>query len=342
VTDDPLLIIGGPTAVGKSDLAIAIAQKLGGELINLDSVQIYKDFIIGSAQPDEEEKKIVPHHLFGVLDPTEKISVGKYLKLFQPIETDIRQRGKLPILVGGTSLYLNGVLHGLADLPEDQNVREQLEKLTNEEIYSELSQAVSTSQLQSLQIHPNDRVRLSRALEVLRLGHDIELTRIEHSDTLPRRALIIIPMLPREHLYDRINLRVEKMIEKGLCSEVQSIIEQYGLDLPPARSIGYKETVKFLSKNDQPTESLIEEIAQNTRRFAKRQMTWLRNEPIKRGWNVKPSQIPNVSENRKSSSFASISIPRDELISEIDLFLKQPIQVGESPVSLWFVDAISK
>jgi tRNA dimethylallyltransferase len=338
VTDEPLVIIGGPTAVGKSQLALALATRLSGELVNLDSVQIYRDFIIGSAQPSVEEQQIVPHHLFGVLDPHDKISVGKYLKLFAPIEQAIRARHKLPLLVGGTSLYLTGVLYGLADLPEDEALRETIESLTTEALYEALVAAVGHEQFASLQIHPHDRVRLSRALEVVRLGKDIAMTRINHQATPPRRALVIVPMLPRDVLYKRIDARVERMIAQGLCDEVQMLLRVYGADLPALRSIGYKETVSFLQRQEGGSLSgLTDQIAQQTRRFAKRQMTWLRNEPLKRGWNVHPPQIESPKDNRTAASFATLRYTMEELVAAVQQYLATPALSDQFPVTIWFV-----
>jgi len=337
VTDEPLIIIGGPTAVGKSQLALTLAKRLSGELVNLDSVQIYRDFIIGSAQPSVEEQQIVPHHLFGVLAPHDKVSVGKYLKLFAPIEQEIRSRHKLPLLVGGTSLYLTGVLYGLADLPEDEALREEIESLSTAAMHEALLAAVGHEQFTALQIHPHDRVRLSRALEIVRLGKDIAITRIHHQATPPRRALVIVPMLPRDMLYKRIDKRVEDMIAKGLCDEVQMLLQVYGSDLPALRSIGYKETMLFLQRQEGDLSLLTDQIAQQTRRFAKRQMTWLRNEPLKRGWNVNPAQVASPKDNRTAASFATLRYTMEQLVAAVQQYLATPPGSDEFPVTIWFV-----
>ena len=331
VTDKPLIFIAGPTAVGKSALAIQIAKNHSGELINLDSVQIYEDFVIGAAQPTELQKQIVPHHLFGVLSPTEKISVGKYLKLFTPLEKSILENKKLPILVGGTSLYLTGVLYGLADLPEDVELRKEIELLATEQIFQELTAAVTEEKLLALQIHPNDRVRLARALEVVRLGEDIEMTRVTHKETLPRQGLVIVPILDRDKLYKRINQRTDCMLKDGLLDEVKNIRLKWG-DVSPLRSIGYKESVSFLDSEGIKTEKeLCDLISMNTRRFAKRQMTWLRNEPRKRGWNIEPGLQGKV--------FEWLDIDAEQLQVKIQQYLENPQQFWHFPVSIWFVPA---
>ena len=242
---EPILIIAGPTAVGKSALAIRLAQALGGEIINLDSVQMYRDFIIGAAQPSEQEKQIVPHHLYGAVSPHEKMSVGRYVKLHAPILEALQARKKIPIFCGGTSLYINGIIYGLSDLPEDAQVREEIEALSTEVIYELLLKEDPTS---VGAIHRHDRMRLSRALEVMRLGVSITDAHAFHRKRQPKPTIVIIPMLARDTLYARINRRTEEMLERGLLQETAQLLSQYGQEAQGLRSIGYKETVEYLSK----------------------------------------------------------------------------------------------
>ena len=351
--EKPLVIVAGPTASGKSSLSIRLATDLDGEIINLDSVQIYQDFEIGAAQPTNQEKQIVRHHLYGTVKPTEKISVGRYLKLFAPVKQDLLSRSKIPFIVGGTSLYIQAILSGLSDLPEDLSVRRTIETMTNVQMYERLL-VLDPDSLPT--IHQNDRVRLSRALEVAMLGLKISDAHFQHRSQMPHPAIIIVPMLARDELYKKINARTELMIKNGLLEEVLNIQKNWGTgsdEVPGLRSIGYQEAATFLKNSTQKLSELADQISQSTRRFAKRQMTWLRNEPQKQGWIIRPTNtdatvalesaeptVP-ISKRRQAAqkTFNVWDIDYETLKKTLSATLKENPSTWQSPVQVWFVPA---
>ncbi len=337
-----ILSVFGPTASGKSALGLKLAKDLNAEIINCDSVQLYKGFVIGAAQPSLQDKLQVNHHLFEEITPTDTMSVGKYSKLANGYIEKIQSDQKLPLIVGGTSLYLIGLLYGLADLEQDDSIRQQLESIPNEQLYKELQnldpQAAS-------KIHNNDRQRLLRAVEVGRLGNKISQSHADHKQQqLIHDCLIIVPVWDRKTLYDRIDQRTKIMFDQGLIDEANQLAKLYP-GSEPLGSIGYKEVLEH-DQND--TNFLIEQVAQNTRRFAKRQLTWLRNEPQKRNWNIRPDASLNDPVLSLVGDLTSFAKPKNikhiecldwdysKLVHEIALFLHNKPPKG---VFIWFVTA---
>lgn len=271
-----IIVVCGPTASGKSALAVEIALKFGGEIVSADSVSVYKGLDIGSAKPSEEEKNGVPHYLIDVASPKDSFSVGDYEELAVPAVEDISSRGKIPIICGGTGFYVNSVLYDMSyGLSKgDIGIRRKYERAAEEKgrefVYSILKEKDPET---AVKLHPNDLVRVIRALEIF------DATGVKKSDIkdemVPRYDFIaLMPTLPREILYERINARVDNMMSCGLTGEVRSLLES-GVTLEDQcmQGIGYKETAEaILSGTEIPTE----QIKMNTRRYAKRQITFFK------------------------------------------------------------------
>ena len=271
-----IIVVCGPTASGKSALAVEIALKFGGEIVSADSVSVYKGLDIGSAKPSEEEKKGVPHYLIDVASPKDSFSVGDYEELAVPAVEDISGRGKIPIICGGTGFYVNSVLYRMSyglskgDIGIRRKYEHAAEEKGREFVYSILKEKAPET---AAKLHPNDLVRVIRALEIF------DATGVKKSDIkdemVPRYDFIaLMPTLPREILYERINARVDDMMSCGLTSEVRSLLES-GVTLEDQcmQGIGYKETAEaILSGTEIPTE----QIKMNTRRYAKRQITFFK------------------------------------------------------------------
>jgi tRNA dimethylallyltransferase len=265
------LVILGPTAVGKTKLSIELAKILNTEIINGDSVQVYQQLNIGSAKITQAEMEGIKHHLLDFLDPRTPFSVADYQELVRQKIDELTNRDKIPLLVGGTGLYIQAVLYDYQFLSEerDESFQKRFESLTNEALHDLLK---AEDQESAMAIHPNNRRRVLRALEMA-LTHQskTELLNKQHDETL-YDALIIGLTLPRDILYDRINLRVDQMIENGLVDEVTALHEE---GIHP-HVIGYKEFTAYFT-GEKPLETVIQEIKQNTRHYAKRQMTYFKN-----------------------------------------------------------------
>lgn len=332
------LAICGPTASGKTALSLDMAQALQGEIINVDSVQLYRELNIGAAKVPESERRGIPHHALDVYSPSHRANVAEYRQVALHAVRDVTHRNALPMLVGGSGLYLTALLHGLADMPpSDLLVRKELEEIAPTLRYAELKKI--DPQTASL-LNPNDTVRVVRALEVFRvsgkpLSQWISQHNFSGSDI---KALVIVLCLPREDLYDRINERSRKMVERGLLEETQRIIAQYGR-VPVLSTLGYKQAVACLDGHISEGQ-LAEEIALHTRRFAKRQMTYWRNEPSKRGWTVRPVESdvnPSPSCRAECGKHAQevAVIERDvnQLLEEVQKRLCQGVERTE----VWYV-----
>lgn len=275
-----VLSIVGPTASGKTAISIRLAQLLGGEIINGDSMQVYRGLDIGTAKITEEETEGVPHHLFDIKNPDESFSVAEFQQLVRAKIEEIQSRGKLPIIVGGTGLYIQSVLHDFRFTEEasDETVRLKYEKLA-EEIGSEALHRLlmEKDRLAAEQIHPNNQRRVVRALEIAEVSgkgkSDIEAGR----GNVPLYKYLIIGLtMDREKLYERINRRVDIMMEKGLLKEVQGLYESGLRDVQSIKAIGYKEIYEYLDGQVSKDES-VENIKRNSRNYAKRQLTYFRN-----------------------------------------------------------------
>jgi tRNA dimethylallyltransferase len=277
-----VIAIVGPTGVGKSELAVFLGEKLNGEIVNFDSLQFYKELNIGTAKPGEEERKRVPHHLYDLLELDEEFNAAKFVEIADNLIKEIWERGKIPILVGGTGLYLRAFEYGLFSIEVPKEIRGTLRKRADQDLSSLYEELKRLDPEYAQKISPKDKVRITRALEVIYAsGKPISYFHKENPFFGKKRYnLIKIGLiLPRKELYEKINLRVIKMIEKGWIEEVKKLLEKgYSPELKPFKAIGYKYIIQYL-QGKISLEKAIELIQRDTRRYAKRQLTWFKKEP---------------------------------------------------------------
>ncbi|MBU5638816.1 tRNA (adenosine(37)-N6)-dimethylallyltransferase MiaA [Geomonas sp. Red69] len=273
-----LLVVGGPTGSGKSDLALKLAEQIDAEIVNADSMQIYRGLDIGTAKPSPEELARVPHHLIDIVSPDQDFTASDFRREASAAIEDIDRRGKRAIVVGGTGLYLRALLEGLVDSPTgDPQLRRQFDDIPGDELLRRLAEVDPET---AARLHPNDRVRLVRALEVYtQTGRPISAFRAEHGFSGDHyRALKLAISVDRAELYRRIDARVERMLEKGLVEEVRKLLIQgYSRELKSMRSIGYKEVTAYLA-GEMTLDEAVTLIKRDSRRYAKRQMTWFGRE----------------------------------------------------------------
>lgn len=277
----------GPTASGKTALGVEIAKALNGEVVSADSMQIYKGMDIATAKPTPEETQGIPHHLIGILDRGVSFSVADYVELASASVRDINSRGKLPVIVGGTGLYISSLLENIkfADIECNGVLREQLrreaEEHGNEYLFEKLRLADPET---AAVIHPNNLVRVIRALEVFELtGKKLSEYRAQsRSEETPYDSIMIgLSYTDRQKLYERIEKRVDKMTEAGLVEEARAVYDA-GNIMTASNAIGYKELIPYF-KNECGLEECIDKIKRETRRYAKRQLTWFRRN-VKINW----------------------------------------------------------
>lgn len=277
-----ILVIGGPTASGKSDLAIELAEQLGGEIVCADSLTIYRGLDIGSAKPTAEQQRRIPHHLLDIRDPAQPFTAADFRAEAGPVIADILKRGKHPLVVGGTGLYLRVLLHGLTDAPgEDSELRRQLKQRAEREGGAALLEELRRVDPETAaRCHPNNLIRILRALEVWQAtGSPLSSFHERHGfGDQPYDALLLCLDLVREELYRRIDRRVELMLGAGLVDEVRGLL-QAGIpaDVKPLQAIGYKEVLAHL-RGELTLAAMTELIKRTTRHLAKRQLTWFRRE----------------------------------------------------------------
>ena len=295
----PLVVILGPTAAGKSKLAIELAQKFGLEIINADSMQIYRGMDIGSAKPSLKERSLVTHHLIDIKDPDEEFSAAQYKEVAKNCIDSLTQKGTSILVVGGTGFYIRALTKGLFPVPSaNLKLREELKEKEETQgkwyLYRELEkvdpEAAST-------IHPNDTFRIVRALEVFHLtGKPISQHQKEHQFKHSLFNLLKIGLMrKRGEIYDRIELRVDNMIKDGLVEEVRQLLKKgYSPTIKPFQSLGYKQILEYL-QGDLNLDEAVSLIKRNTKRYAKRQLTWFRKDSEIR-WFALPQQLPMISE----------------------------------------------
>lgn len=292
-----LVVILGPTASGKSELAVSLAERFDGEIVNADSMQVYRWMEIGTAKPSPGLRQRVPHHLLDLVEPDHPFSASDYRQEAARLIADIHRRGKRVFVVGGTGLYIKSLLQGLVDSPSgDESIREELEEVARRDGGEALlRQLAEVDPVTARRLHPNDQLRIIRAIEVYRLtGSPISRLRSEHGfggDYY--RALKIGIRVPREELYQRIDRRVERMVAEGLVREVEGLLARgYHPGLKSMRAIGYKEACAFLA-GECTLEEAVRLIKRDTRHYAKRQETWFkRDEEIK--WVEYPADFANI------------------------------------------------
>lgn len=285
---EPLLVVVGPTASGKSALAALLAERLSGEVISADSVQVYRYFDIGAGKPTQEELERAPHHLLDIADPLEPMEANVWAELAAQKVEEIRARGRVPIVCGGTFLWVRALLFGLAEAPPgDSGVRGEHKKVAEEHGRERLHQRLTLVDPKSAaRLHPNDFVRVSRALEVY------ELTRVPLSDIQERhgfrkaryRAQLMTLDWDKEAYEQRLRARVCQMMEQGFRQEVRALLERGYGEARAMTAVGYRQVKDAVKSQNAPIsdEELLEQVVRVTRVFARRQRTWLRDETLRR------------------------------------------------------------
>lgn len=279
--NEPLLTIVGPTAVGKTNISIALAQALQGEIINGDAMQIYRDLSIGTAKIQNNEKQGIPHHLLDVLSPLDPYTAADFQHDVRRLVPDITERGHLPIIVGGTGLYVKAATHHYQFTNDDQDLayRKKLENIALEQGNQVLHNKLKAVDPKSAEaIHPNNVRRVVRALEIYKQT-GVPKSRHESDQQLqPLYDLTVIGLsLPRDILYERINRRVDQMMEDGLLEEARWLYDLGHHDAQSAQGIGYKELFKYFD-GEWDLETAVHRIKKHTRQFAKRQFTWFEHQ----------------------------------------------------------------
>ncbi len=276
-----VIVIVGPTASGKTALSIELAKQIKGEIVSCDSMQIYKDMNIGSAKPSLEEMQGIKHYMIDIVEPDKRFSVAEYKKQAEQAIEEILSKGKMPIVIGGTGLYADSLIYGI-EYPEiefDKNYRNELENIANsKEGLSNLYEKAKEIDSKAIEkISPNDKKRILRILEIY---HSTGKTKTELEAESRKNEVkydyrVFVINMDRQILYNRINKRVEIMIENGLIEEVKNLLDKYK-EFPTAmQGLGYKEVVEYLN-GYLTKDEMIEKIKQETRRYAKRQLTWFR------------------------------------------------------------------
>lgn len=276
-----LLVIVGPTASGKTSLSLALAERFGGEIVNCDSVAMYREFEIGTAKPTAAERDRVPHHLLDLIEPTEYMTAGEYARQARLALEEIKSRGRLPVVVGGTGLYLRALLEGLFPGPQRseelrERLREQAAKKGPRYLHSVLRKLDGAA---GEKIHANDVPKLIRAIEVCLATRQTMTEMWEQGrDRLQGFRIVRLGLDPeRGALYERINERAQGMFDGGLIEETQGLMEKYGGAARPMASLGYKQAVQFL-RGEISREQAVAAAQQAHRNYAKRQITWFRRE----------------------------------------------------------------
>ncbi|RBP95345.1 tRNA dimethylallyltransferase [Cytobacillus firmus] len=303
---EKLAVLIGPTAVGKTKLSILLAKRFNAEIISGDSMQIYKSMDIGTAKIKEEEMEGIPHHLIDIKNPEDPFSAAEFQELVRSKITEITSRGKLPMIVGGTGLYIQSVIYDyqFSDAPSDEEFRKTLEDRAeregNDALFKELLDIDPES---AEKIHPNNIRRVVRALEIYHCTGKTMSQYQENQDPalLYDTALIGLTM-DRDTLYERINLRVEIMMKEGLLEEVRALYDQGLKDCQSIQAIGYKELYEYFNGRVSLEDAVVN-LKQNSRRYAKRQLTWFRNKMNVEWFDMSDTAGPHEFEKK----FAEIS-----------------------------------
>lgn len=282
-----VIAIVGATASGKTSYSIELAKKVGGEIISADSRLVYKGFDIGTAKPTKAETEGIPHHLIDIVEPEYDYSAGEYQKAAREKIYEINNRGNLPVVVGGTGLYIDILLknYSLPEIPPDKNLRRELEKLSGKELYEILTDKDPAG---AQTIEPNDRKKIIRAVEIINAtGMPLDKSRGVEAEEFDVQW--IGRNFEREKLYERIDKRVDLMIENGLIEETKNLLNKHGRIQNLVNTIGYREIIGYLD-NRYTLEEAKNLLKKNTRNYAKRQLTWFRkNDKIE--WNLYPDRL---------------------------------------------------
>jgi tRNA dimethylallyltransferase len=300
--DDPaavdrprVAVLVGPTAVGKTAVALELARALAAEIVNADSLQVYRELDIGTAKPTPAERALVPHHLVDVVDPPDPFDADRYCQEGRVILGRLHRRGVIPLVVGGTGLYLKALLSGLfTEGSPDPKIRGKLrQELTDKGLPALHERLRRLDPASAWRLHPHDTYRILRALEVIiATGQTLSALHESHQfRDAPYQTLKLGLIRPREELNQRIEARVEAMLASGWLEEVRQLLERYPPDLKPLQALGYRHLIAFL-QGRWSWEEAIELLQRDTRRYAKRQLTWFKGDPEVR-WHS-PDQIPEM------------------------------------------------
>ena len=289
-------VLVGATAVGKTAVALALAASMGCEIVNADSLQVYRELDIGTAKPSLEERARAPHHLIDVADPPEMYDAARFCREGRAVLEELRRRGVAPLVVGGTGLYLKALLSGLfaegEPAPEvRERVRQELESLGLAVLYARLTHLDPAT---AARLHPHDTYRIVRALEVMAAtGRPLsELISAHRFQDTPYEVLKLGLEIDREELYRRIELRVEVMLEQGWLDEVEGLLTRYPPTLKPLQALGYRHLINYLTGRWSWEEALTL-LTRDTRRYAKRQFTWFGSDPAVRWFH--PDQVEEMA-----------------------------------------------
>lgn len=272
----------GPTASGKTRVAVRLAERLGAEIISMDSMALYREMDIGTAKPSSQQRQAVPHHLIDIIDPNQDFSLSQYLEAAASTVAAIRERGRVALFVGGTPLYLKSLLRGVyegppADWEFRRQVEQELSQVGIEQLHQRLEQV---DPLLAAKLHPHDKRRIIRGLEVYKVtGQPLSHQQVHFEEGLPAdRCRVFALAWPRDQLHRRIEQRVGSMFEGGLVAEVEGLLERWGqLSRTASQAVGYREVVQHLESRDEPPlADTIEQVNSRTRQFARRQETWFR------------------------------------------------------------------
>lgn len=270
--NNPIIVIAGPTASGKTAMAVELAKKFGGEIINADSRSIYVGMDLGTGKPTKEEMGGIPHHLFDIVKPNEKFSFVEYKKLANEKIKEIQSRGKIPFIVGGTGLYIDSVVYDFEPAGEaDWELRKALEEKDTELLYGML---LTFDPETAKKIDPKNKRRIIRALEIYEQTKDSKVKQ-EKKKEKPENILYLAIDIPREELYEKINKRIYVWMSDGLEAEIKGLLNTYSLDDPGMNGIGYKQIGLYLN-GEISRDQAIEKFKQGDRNLAKRQITWLK------------------------------------------------------------------
>lgn len=291
----PVLVLVGPTAVGKTEAAVCLAERVKGEIVSADSRQIYRGMDVGTAKPAPGLLRRVPHHLIDVADPRESFNAVRYASLARAAIDKIHARGRVPVIVGGSGLYIRALLDGLfLGPPASPQTRAELrsvaERFGPRELHARLAEIDPDS---AAHIHPNDVIRLVRALEVFVLTGD-SITRLkEHvaEERTPIEAALFGFARDRRDLYGRIDARVDRMMAEGFLDEVRSLMASAGDDAPGLNTLGYRELAASL-REETDLDEAVDSVKRNTRRYAKRQITWFSKDPRIQWIALSPASVP--------------------------------------------------
>ncbi|MBN1318261.1 MAG: tRNA (adenosine(37)-N6)-dimethylallyltransferase MiaA [Anaerolineales bacterium] len=292
----PLITIVGPTAVGKTKFSIELALRINGEIVSADSRLVYRGMNIGTAKPDSTEQEKVPHHLVDIVEPDDTLSLAEYQQMAYSVIDQIHHRNNIPLLVGGTGQYVRAVVEGwgIPTVPPNSELRQELETFANQHGADALHKRLEElDPAAAKKIDYRNIRRVIRALEVTMLAGE-PISKLQTKKPPPFRILQIGLICSRPEIYQRIDIRIDKMIEKGLVDEVKSLKAGYGLDLPSMSGLGYRQIGAYLS-GETDLETAIQLIRKETRRFVRQQSTWFRqNDPNIHWFNIKDIPLRDI------------------------------------------------